>query len=501
MSAEEVRFVFGPRDRRGLLLGLRLGQLAFLICGGIAVLAIVMGSRASPLALVLVVVVVAIAGLAAFVPLAGRGADEWLPPLAHFVLTGKRTWRSRQPRRGQRLVVSRRGEVCAVEEQPELPPVLRGCILLGVPVARGLLGVVRDARLATWTAVLRVHGSGFALLDNSEKTSRMAAWGAVQSALAHRGGSVAAVQVLVRSMGADLGALAADLCERRDLDLGSPILRSYLALLDESSPVTLAQDIHIALQLSASRSRRQVRQAGGGDAGAGALLSRQLQAFQARLERAGLAVDGALPPRLLAHALREAFDPAALTTLRLAGRRDPEREGVSISNAGPLVARAGWRCYETDSGLHVSYWISEWPRTPVGPDYLVPLLLQTSARVAVSVRMEPVDPVRARRDLEMARTEHLAEMELRARHGFRTSIDRHRQADAVERREAELADGHAEFRFSGHITVTAHSVEELERACGHVEEQARASCLDVRRMDGEHDLGFCATLPICRGVG
>ena len=499
MSAE-VRFVFGPRDRRGFLLGLRFGQLAILLSGGVAALAIVLASRASTLALTAVAVVVTAAAMAAFVSLAGRGVDEWALPLAHFVLIGRRTWRPRQPRRGRQLLVTLRGEVRVVDEQPELPPALRGCTFLQVPVARGLLGVVRDSRLATWTAVLRVHGSGFALLDDSEKAGRMAAWGAVQSALAHQGSPVSAIQVLVRTMGEDPGALAGDLCERRDLDLESPILRSYLALLDEACPVTLGQDVHIALQVSAARARRQLRQAGGGDVGAGALLSRQLQGFQAQLERAGLAVDGALPPRLLARTLREAFDAEAVTTLRLAGIRGPDREGVSIGNAGPLITRAGWRWYETDSGLHCSYWISEWPRTPVGPDYLVPLLLQTSARVAVSVRMEPVDALRARRDLEMARTEHLAEMELRERHGFRTSIERHRQADAVERREAELADGHAEFRFSGHVTVTAASVGELERACGHVEEQARAGGLDIRRMDGEQDLGFCATLPLCRGA-
>ena len=499
MSAD-ARFVFGPRDRRGVLLGLRLGQLVILFGGGVTVLAIVMATRASPLSLVAVAALLTVAGSAAFVPVAGRGVDEWLPALAHFALTGRRVWRSRQPRRGQRLLATRRGEARVVDGQPDLPPVLRGCTLLGVPVSRGLLGVVKDARLATWTAVLRVRGSGFVLLDATEKAGRMAGWGAVQSALAHNGSPVSALQVVVRSMREDPTGLARHLCERRDLDLSSPILHSYLALLDEACPVTHAQDVHIALQVSAERARRQIRQAGGGDAGAAAVLSRQLQAFQAQLERADVGVDGALPPRLLARTLREAFDPAALTTLRLAGNPDADNDGVSVANAGPLVARCGWRCYETDSGLHASYWISEWPRTPVGPDYLIPLLLQTSARMAVSVCMQPVDPIRARRDLEMARTEHLAEMELRARHGFRISIDRHRQADAVERREADLADGHAEFRFSGHITVTAPSVEELERACGHVEEQARAAWLDVRRMDGEHDRGFCATLPLCRGL-
>ena len=295
--------------------------------------------------------------------------------------------------------------------------------------------------------------------------------------------------------------MARDLLERRSIDPGSPILHSYISLIDQASPVTQRQDVHLALQVSARRARRQIRQAGGGDLGAGRLLTQQLQALQAQLERADIGVEGALPPRLLGQSLREAWAPAAFPRLRLAPRRDPGAdEGVAPGNAGPLHARSDWRFYETDSALHASYWISEWPRTPVGPDYLIPLLLQSGARMAVSVCTDPVDPLRARRDLEMERTEQLADEELRRRHGFRTSIDSHRQADAVERREAELADGHAEFRFCGHITISAATAEELERACGRVEEQARASCLDVRRMDGEHDLGFACTLPLCRGI-
>jgi hypothetical protein len=209
---------------------------------------------------------------------------------------------------------------------------------------------------------------------------------------------------------------------------------------------------------------------------------------------------GALPPRLLAQTLREAWDPGATDQLRLTARHHPEHEGVPVSASGPLFARASWRGYETDSALHTSYWISEWPRVPVGPGFLMPLLLQTRARMSVSVCMVPIDPIQARRDLEAQRTEHLADEQLRQRHGFRTSIDTERQAEGVERRESELADGHAEYRFSGHLTVSVTSIADMERACGSAEEHAALSCLDLRRMDGEHDRGFAATLPLARGI-
>ena len=324
----------------------------------------------------------------------------------------------------------------------------------------------------------------------------------MQASLARRGTPISALQVVVRTLAEDPDALARHLAEQRTLDLRSPIVRSYLTLLDDAAPVAEAQEVQVlvALQVSLRSAGQQIRQAGGGNRGAGEVLSRQLHALQTQMQGADIEVEGALPPRLLAQTLREAWDPGATDQLRLTARHHPAHEGVAVSAAGPLFARPSWRGYETDSALHVSYWISEWPRVPVGPGFLMPLLLQTRARMSVSVCMVPIDPIQARRDLEAQRTEHLADEQLRQRHGFRTSIDTERQAEAVERRESELADGHAEYRFSGHLTVSVTSAAEMDRACGSAEEHAALSCLDLRRMDGEHDLGFAATLPLARGI-
>jgi hypothetical protein len=498
--SSDIRFLFGPRDRRGVLLGLRAGQIAILAVGGLAALGVVMATQASPLALVFVVMSGAGSLTAAFLPVSGRGLDEWAPAAAHHVSGGWRPWRSGSLAQRRPILVSAGGQARVLTEQPDFPHPLRTCTIESVPVPRGQLGIVKDAGRGTWTAVLRLRGSTYALLDPAEKGRRLEEWGVVLSSLARQGTPISAVQVVVRTLPDVADVLASDLVERRAVDAHSSVLRSYIALLDGIAGSTYAQDVHLAVQVSAQRARRQIRQVGGGDTGAGEVLARELRSLQVQLERAGIGVEGALPPRLLAQTLREAWEPAALTRLRLARREGiHQQDGVAPSAAGPLVARRGWRWYETDAALHISYWISEWPRSPVGPDYLIPLLLQSGVRMTAAVCMEPVDPIRARRDLETARTEQLADEELRRRHGFRTSIDTHRQADAVERREAELADGHAEFRFTGHITVSAASQAELVAACSRVEEQAAAACLDIRRTDGEHDLGFCATLPLCWG--
>ena len=50
------------------------------------------------------------------------------------------------------------------------------------------------------------------------------------------------------------------------------------------------------------------------------------------------------------------------------------------------------------------------------------------------------------------------------------------------RREAELADGHAEYRFSGYVTVTAGDREGLEAACVETEQAAQRAQLELCRL-------------------
>jgi hypothetical protein len=131
---------------------------------------------------------------------------------------------------------------------------------------------------------------------------------------------------------------------------------------------------------------------------------------------------------------------------------------------------------------------------------MAPLLLQTQVVRSVSLVMAPVSLARAVREAESARTQELADEELRRRAGFLSSARRRRQQEGIERREEELSVGHGEFRFSGYVTVTAGSAEELEAACGEVEQMAQLSRLELRLLYGEQDVAFAYTLPLCRGL-
>jgi hypothetical protein len=119
---------------------------------------------------------------------------------------------------------------------------------------------------------------------------------------------------------------------------------------------------------------------------------------------------------------------------------------------------------------------------------------------SIAVTLEPISPLRAIREVEAARTSDLADQELRGRMGFVETARRRRMAEATARREEELADGHAAVRFSGYVTVSARSDDELEHHCAEVEHAAQMARLELIRLYGQQDEAFTYTLPLCRGL-
>ena len=118
----------------------------------------------------------------------------------------------------------------------------------------------------------------------------------------------------------------------------------------------------------------------------------------------------------------------------------------------------------------------------------------------MSVVMEPLGPIEASRKAEQARTADIADSELRRRGGFLATARRRKEEEILARREIELADGHAQYRFSGYVTVSASDPDALEEACGRVEQAAGQAGLELRRCYGDQANTFLCTLPLGRGL-
>ena len=93
-----------------------------------------------------------------------------------------------------------------------------------------------------------------------------------------------------------------------------------------------------------------------------------------------------------------------------------------------------------------------------------------------------------------------ADEEQRTRGGFRIGARHRRAQSAVLEREAELVAGFYELEYAGFVSISASNLEELERSCAEYEQVAAQSGLELRALDGRHDLGIVCSLPLGRGL-
>ncbi|HLH46534.1 MAG TPA: SCO6880 family protein, partial [Acidimicrobiales bacterium] len=294
---------------------------------------------------------------------------------------------------------------------------------------------------------------------------------------------------------------------------------SYRELLSGPASSGLRHDVVLVVALDPRRAGHQARGFGRGEEAACGLLRRELRLLRGQLRAAELDPGPPLTPAGLAATLRRSVEPAAgvrrpAGATDFSGRqagsgRDPSscrepgsaRHAASGRDAGawPVAWRESWSALQADGHWHATYWIAEWPRTEVGPAFLTPLLLAGATRT-VSVTMAPVPPHQAARQVESARTAELADAELRRRAGFVQTARHVRRAEGVAVREAELADGHGELRFSGYVRASGRSEAELDAACAAVETAAHQSGLELRRLYGQQADAFVWTLPVGRGL-
>ena len=504
MSETEIRrYRFGPLERRGLIGSLRATQVIPMAVS-LAVAVVLMRTLPGGAGVFAALGIVLAVAVICFWPLSGRSAEEWLPIAAAHV------WRGANGRHKQFSAAPTAGAQTSDSGRPEpavaLPEAAAGLELLPAPFRGETVGVVKDARARTYTAILAVRVTSFGLLDRAEQEGRQAGWGAVLSSLPREGTPVSRVQWVERTVPADGDEIGRYLGEAWDRDaaaIDALPMRSYLDLVSAAPAVTRDHELFVCLQIDAKKAWRQIKRAGGKsgpDAAASEVLLRELEGLAERLGSADVQVIGALRPGMLASAIRVAFDPWSRPGLARLAAADPDREGLDEGAAWPTGSETSWAIYRADGAIHATYWIASWPRTDVGAAFLSPLLLHAQVVRSIGVTIEPISPLRAIREVEASRTTDLADQELRGRFGFVETARRRRLSEATSRREEELADGHAAVRFAGYVTVSARTPEELGRNCSEIEHAAQMARLELLRLYGQQEEAFTYTLPLCRGL-
>jgi hypothetical protein len=461
------RYRFGPRNHRGTLGGLGWGQV-LLVFVAVAVSVAVLRSVGGVVG-VAAAFLLSLAGVAlATWPLAGRTAQQWLPVAARFSAGGLL--------RTHRVVSS----AVASNTRPRSPRPFEDLEIVPLDTAHGQVGVVIDRARRSMSAMLRLGGSPFALLDDGARQQIADAWSGVLSAIAQQPGFLYRLSWIERTLpdhALALGEAAAEVFAASVNETLRDARRSYLSLLERESPRSFR---HESLLVVTVRGRPDAR----GELPSG--LSETLDAVATRCIEGGLGLEGVIAPEGVRSIVARSFVPAATVP--------------GGNHVFPLATEEEWSALCTDGTWHATYWVSEWPRSDVGNDFLLPFLLESGFRRSVVVVMAPQAMTHAVRDAERARTEKTADFDLRRRHGFAQTARALREQDAVNRRASELAAGHGAFRFGGYVVVTAANRTDLESDCARTEQAAARAHLTLRRLYGAQREALLFGLPLGRGL-
>jgi hypothetical protein len=460
------RYRFGPRSTRGLIAGWRGGQIVAVAVGAALALGLLRSVGGMGGATLALVSAGAGVGVATW-PVAGRPIESWTPTVIRYVTASMADghvvpWsrRRRAPRRGTLSRLQLRA---------------------GGPGDAHGFAIIEDEEAATLSAVLPVGGPGYALFDEPSRAAAIAAWSGVLTAMATESRFLHRLQWIARTYPAAIDGVGSTQVGPAASVPGD----AYRHLVAETNSLIWNREVLVVVTTAAGRSKIPHRASAlsgrPGEDRLAVLLSR----LSERLAAAGLVTGSPLDDREVAAAVRRGYELAP--TVAVAGW------------PWPIGVDSSWGALRTDATWQATYWVAEWPRGEVGPAVLLPLLIGGHQHRTVSLTMAPLPPVSAVRRAERERTSGAADAELRRRHGFALTARARAEQEVRLQREAELAEGHAAYLFSGYVNVTAQDEESLERSCGEVEQSAALAQLELHRLYGAQEEAWCCTLPIGRG--
>jgi DNA-binding transcriptional regulator YbjK len=489
---EPLRYLFPPPERKQMLGPFSAGQLAAL--GTVAMIAIFGVARSTPTAsgLLAALLLLGLAVVVLVMPVRGRVLSEWMPLSLRYGLArlrGDTDHRARVP-------LQRRPS-----DRLRLPAELGDLEIAATGWQEGALGVVVDRTAGCYSAALEVRGPQFLLEPTSRQEELLARWGRLVARLATTG-EVHRLQWIHRTAPDDAAAIVEDLEASRAADIATAaeLARSYLAVLATAASGASRHRTLVVAQVSAQRSARAIRQAGGGAQGARAVLARSLDALASDLAELGVEVASPLDPQALRGVIRTAFDPSAQVEVDTLARLDAGR-GWGSDWPWPMATEERWGYYRTaDRAWHRSFTLAL-PLGDVPADWLVPMILGDAAVCrTVAVTVQPVSHRQASREATRTLTRLLAEDERKQRLGqVRTAHDAKHESAALQRME-ELADGHADVLYAVTVTVTAPDLEALDQACQSVDHVAGMASCELRQLEGQQAQAFTWTLPLARGL-
>jgi hypothetical protein len=392
------------------------------------------------------------------------------------------------------------------------PPGIGRISWLAAPFGPDEIAVLLHVDRRTVTAAIEIEGPGVGLRDSEDQEALVERFGTLLKHVANGDGFVTRLQMLARTLPADPDAHAKDVAQRGDpaaenwLKDSYDQLQSMVSTSSEQHRAYLVACMHFTRELSAEGNAMARATASRGakvdkDSGLAAVMARELNDICARLAEADIRVRQPLGQARLASLVHSMYDPDhPIDHIQAMTRRNAWPAELDATE--PTFLQAKTRESSTRAPWHHSTaWIREWPMTPVGVNFLAPLLVHTPdviRTVAVTMDLEPTDVAIERMLTE--KTNDDADASRAAK--MNRVVDPRDVAHhgRVDQRGEDLASGAAGVNLVGYITVSSRSPEALARDKRTIRASAGKSYLKLEWCDREHHRAFVNTLPFATGI-
>ncbi len=445
---------------------------------------------------------------AVYVPYKGRTFFKWFEINRSY----KRTLRRGAAYRSAAIEAGTRLDGREVEVGP--PPGIGRITWLSAPFGPDEIAVLLHADRRTVTAAIEIEGPGVGLRDSEDQEALVERFGTLLKHVANGDGYVTRLQMLARTLPADPDAHAKDVERRGDarapewLKDSYDQLQSMVSTSSEQHRAYLVACMHYSRELAAEAQAiaRASRHEGGKrqvdrDGGLAVVMARELTDICARLAEADIRVRQPLGQGRLASLVHSMYDPDhPIDHIQAMTKRNAWPAELDATEATFLQAktresstRAPW--------CHSTAWVKEWPMTPVGVNFLAPLLVHTPdviRTVAVCMDLEPTDVAIERMLTEKTNDDADASRAAKMNRVVDPRDVAHHSR--VDQRGEDLASGAAGVNLVGYITVSSRSPEALARDKRTIRASAGKSYLKLEWCDREHHRAFVNTLPFATGI-
>jgi hypothetical protein len=322
------------------------------------------------------------------------------------------------------------------------------------------------------TVTAEVEVEGFLMKDIPERFDLAQQWSPVLASFTQRPGIKRAV-LQERTLPTTIRA-ARDYYEsmaiKRGLDAASAVNRNYEEVLNRAEPFAVSHRNYLTFTLDLIALGPQLKALGGGEGAVKSLAALEARNLADALRAARITVRRWLSPRDIAALTRVAFDQEFAANVQ---NRPDDKAGVDSVAIGPMYLeepRGKNGVVYSDSGVHTTMWIHEWPRSDAAIGFVEPIVFarmpSTGEAIThiLSIVLTPVSVKKAMKRIEDDKKVWRGNEKLRAKRGADGSAADAADWDALERQEEEIVAGHGEFRYGAYLTVTAPDEAKLDQA-------------------------------------